>query len=272
MAESRSTRTAATARLVGVNAFLDLHVPGTPLLIPNPWDAGSARLMESLGARALATTSSGFAATLGLADGSATLDQVLEHCAAVVAAVGVPVSADLENGYASSAEGVAATYARAAGTGLAGASIEDWSGTTTYPLAEAAERVAAARHGAPDLVLTGRAEGYLHGNPSLADAITRLQAYAEAGADVLYAPGLTDLEEIRTLVREVPRPVNVLLRPGMAVAGLADAGVARISVGGSLAWVAWGATAAATRAFLDGESGWLEASGQGRQAAAPVIG
>lgn len=255
-----------------VNTFLDLHVPGSPLLIPNPWDVGSARLMESLGARALATTSSGFAATRGRPDGGGSLDDVVAHCAAVVAAVGVPVSADLEDGHAPSAEGVAATYSRAAATGLAGASIEDWSGTTTYPLAEAAERVAAARHAAPDLVLTGRAEGYLHGNPSLADAIERLQAYAEAGADVLYAPGLTDLEQIRTLVREVPRPVNVLLRPGMAVADLADAGVARISVGGSLAWVGWGATVAATRAFLDGGSGWLEASGQGREAAARVIG
>lgn len=255
-----------------MNAFLDLHVPGTPLLIPNPWDVGSARLMESLGARALATTSSGFAATLGLVDGDASLDRVLAHCAEVVAAVGVPVSADLEDGFAPTAEGVATSYARAAGTGLAGASIEDWSGTATYPLAEAVERVAAARGAAPDLVLTGRAEGYLHGNPSLADAIERLQAYGEAGADVLYAPGITDVEEIRTLVREVPRPVNVLLRPGMSVARLADAGVARISVGGSLAWVSWGATAAATRAFLDGESGWLEAAGVGREDAAPAIG
>ena len=255
-----------------VNDFLDLHVPGSPLLIPNPWDVGSARLMESLGARALATTSSGFAATLGRADGGVPLGDVLAHCAAVVAAVDIPVSADLENGFAPTAEGVAATYSRAAEAGLAGASIEDWSGTATYPLAEATERVAAARQAAPDLVLTGRAEGYLHGNPSLADAIARLQAYAEAGADVLYAPGISDLGEIRTLVAEVPRPVNVLLRPGMSVAQLGDAGVARVSVGGSLAWIAWGATTAATRAFLDGESGWLEAAGQGRQDAGRVVG
>jgi len=271
MAESRSTRTPAAARLVVVNAFLDLHVPGSPLLIPNPWDVGSARLMESLGARALATTSSGFAATLARPDGGVPLEDVLAHCAALVAAVDVPVSADLENGFAPSAEGVAATYASAAEAGLVGASIEDWSGTTTYPLAEAVDRVTAARQAAPDLVLTGRAEGYLHGNPSLADAIERLQGYAEAGADVLYAPGLTDLDEIRTLVSEVPRPVNVLLRPGMSVAQLADAGAARISVGGSLAWIAWGATAVATRAFLNGESGWLEASGEGRQDAGRVV-
>ena len=255
-----------------MNAFLDLHVPGSPLLIPNPWDAGSARLMESLGARALATTSSGFAATLGRPDGSVTPEEVLAHCAALAATVRVPVSADLENGYAATAEGVAATYARAAADGLAGASIEDWSGAQLYPLAEAVARVTAAREAAPALVLTGRAEGYLHGNPSLADAISRLQAYADAGADVVYAPGLTDLEEIRTLVREVPRPVNVLLRPGMSVPALADAGVARISVGGSLAWTAWHGFAAATRAFLAGESGWLDEAARGRQEAARVVG
>ena len=267
-----STGAQHPARLLPVSTFLDLHVPSSPLLLPNPWDVGSARLMESLGARALATTSSGFAATLGLADGSVGVDAVLAHCSSLVAAVGVPVSADLENGFATTAEGVAATYARAAGTGLAGASIEDWSGTATYPLDEAAERVSAAREAAPDLVLTGRAEGYLHGNPSLADAVARLQAYAEAGADVLYAPGLADLAEIRTLVREVPRPVNVLLRPGLTVAALADAGVARISVGGSLAWTAWQGFAAATRAFLAGESGWLGQAAQGREDAARVVG
>lgn len=255
-----------------MSTFLDLHVPGSPLLLPNPWDVGSARLMESLGARALATTSSGFAATLGRPDGSVDVEEVLAHCAAVVAAVGVPVSADLEAGFAATTEGVAPTYARAAATGLAGASIEDWSGTALLPVEEAAERVAAAREAAPGLVLTGRAEGYLHGNPSLAEAVARLQAYAEAGADVLYAPGLADLDEVRTLVREVPRPVNVLLRPGLSVAALADAGVARISVGGSLAWTAWRGFAAATSDFLAGGSGWLAEAADGRAAAARVIG
>ncbi|MFN2536621.1 MAG: isocitrate lyase/phosphoenolpyruvate mutase family protein [Mycobacteriales bacterium] len=248
--------------------FLDLHVPGSPLLIPNPWDAGSAQLFERLGARALATTSSGFAATLGHRDGDVTLEQVLAHCRQLVKAVAVPVSADFENGYGDPA----VTYAQAAATGLAGASIEDWSGTALYPLDEAAARVAAARAAAPGLVLTGRAEGYLRGNPSLADAIARLQAYAEAGADVLYAPGLTDVGEIRTLVAEVGKPVNVLLLPGMSVAELAAAGVARVSVGGWLAWTAWDAAAASARAFLAGQTDWLATAVRGRAEARPVIG
>lgn len=250
-----------------MTAFLDLHVPGSPLLIPNAWDVGSARLFASLGARALATTSSGFAATLGRPDGAATLDEVLDHCAALVAAVQVPVSADLENGYADPA----VTFARAQAYGLAGASIEDWSGTAIYPVGEAAARVAAARRAAPGLVLTGRAEGYLHGNSSLTDAIDRLQAYAAAGADVLYAPGVRDTEQIRTLCAEVGRPVNVLLFPGMSTADLADAGVARVSVGGWLAWTAWGAAAASAREFLAGGTDWMEAALAGRVEARPVL-
>lgn len=250
-------------------SFLDLHAPGRPLLIPNAWDAGSARLFESLGARAVATTSSGFAATLGHRDGDATLPQVLEHCRLLCEAVGIPVSADLENGYA---EDPGPTYAAAAGCGLAGASIEDWSGSVLYPLPEAAARVAAARAAAPDLVLTGRAEGYLRGEPSLRDVVERLQAYAAAGADVLYAPGMSDLDEIRTLCAEVGRPVNVLLLPGMSVASLADAGVARVSVGGWLAWTAWEAAATSARAFLAGETDWLARAQAGREAARPVLG
>ena len=248
--------------------FLDLHVPGRPLLIPNPWDAGSARLFETLGARALATTSSGFAAGLGHRDGDVTVEQVLAHCAQVVEAVRIPVSADFENGYGDPSE----TYARAAATGLAGASIEDWSGTALYPLEEAAARVRAAREAAPSLVLTGRAEGFIRGNPSLADGIARLQAYAEAGADVLYAPGISELDDLRTVCAEVGRPVNVLLLPGMSVAALADAGVARISVGGWLAWTAWDAAASSARAFLAGQTEWLEAAQRGRAEAKPVIG
>jgi 2-methylisocitrate lyase-like PEP mutase family enzyme len=247
-----------------MTSFLDLHVPGDPLLIPNPWDAGSAGLLQALGAKALATTSSGFAATLGHADGDVTLDQVLHHCQLVCDAVDVPVSADLENGYA---EDPGPTYAAAAATGLAGASIEDWSGTAIYPLAEAVERVRAARAAAPGLVLTGRAEGYLRRSGDLADVIARLQAYAEAGADVLYAPCVTDLDELRTLVKEVGRPVNALLLPGLTIPELADTGVARISVGGQLAWTAWAGAAAAAREFLSGGVGWLAQAAEGRKAA-----
>jgi 2-methylisocitrate lyase-like PEP mutase family enzyme len=242
-------------------AFLDLHVPGRPLLIPNAWDVGSARGLVALGATALATTSSGFAASLGRADGEVTADEAIAHCAALVAAVEVPVSADLEDGFAADLDGVADTFRRAAGTGLAGASIEDWSGGRLVEKAEAVDRIAAARAAAPELVLTGRAEGYLRGAPSLADVVDRLQAYAEAGADVLYAPAVTDPAEIRTLVGEVPRPVNVLLLPGMSVADLADAGVARISVGGALAGIAYRSASAAAEAFLAGGSDWLGARG-----------
>jgi 2-methylisocitrate lyase-like PEP mutase family enzyme len=164
------------------------------------------------------------------------------------------------------------TFVQAAATGLAGASLEDWSGTSLYPVAEAVARVAAARAAAPDLVLVGRAEGYLHGNPSLADAIARLQAFGEAGADVLYAPGLTDLDQIRRLVAEVGKPMNVLLLPGLSVPALADAGVARISVGGQLAWAAWNGAAQAARSFLAGSVDWLPDAAAGRAEARPVIG
>jgi 2-methylisocitrate lyase-like PEP mutase family enzyme len=254
------------------DALLALHVPGTPLLIPNPWDVGSARLFEALGAKALATTSSGFAASVGHVDGDVTLKQVLTHCEDLSSAVSIPVAADFENGYADSLEDLADNYRLAASTGLSGASIEDWSGSSVYDLTLATERVATARAAASDLVLTGRAEGYLHGNPSLSDAITRLQAYAVAGADVLYAPGLTDLDEIRTLIREVPKPVNVLLLPGLEVSALADAGVARISVGSMLSWTAWNAVSVAAQDFLGGGSSWLADAVAGRREAARVIG
>jgi 2-methylisocitrate lyase-like PEP mutase family enzyme len=241
--------------------FLDLHVPGDPLLIPNAWDTGSARRLVELGAKAIATTSHGFAASLGRADGQVTGDEAIAHCRDLVSAVDVPVSADLEDGFGADLDGVATTFRRAAEAGLAGASLEDWSGGRLLDKAEAVDRVAAARAAAPDLVLTGRAEGYLRGAPSLTDAVDRLQAYAEAGADVLYAPAMTDLDEIRTLVKEVPRPVNVLLLAGMSVQELADAGVARISVGGALAALAYRAAGAAAEAFLAGGSDWLTSRG-----------
>ena len=233
--------------------FERLHTPGRPLLLPNPWDAGSAKLLASLGFQALATTSSGFAATLGRADGSVTRDEALIHAAAIVAATELPVSADLENGFADTAQGVAETVAGAVAAGLAGFSIEDFTGLEDdpiYPLEVAAQRVAAAAqaaHAGPRLVLTARSENFLHGRADLADTIERLRAYQAAGADVLYAPGLTDAADIRAVVTAVSKPVNVLARPGVPpVAELAALGVSRVSVGGAFAFAALaGALAAA---------------------------
>ncbi|HZY77016.1 MAG TPA: isocitrate lyase/phosphoenolpyruvate mutase family protein [Jatrophihabitantaceae bacterium] len=232
-----------------VEQFRALHVPGKPLLIPNPWDVGSAKLLVSLGFDALATTSSGFAMTLGRFDGSVTRDEALEHAATIVDAVEVPVSADLENCFADEPAGVAETIRAAARTGLAGCSVEDWSGTDIYPVELAAERVEAAAEAANgNLVVTARAENHLHGKEDLADTIGRLQAYQEAGADVLYAPGLTTIADIRTVLAEVDRPVNVLAMPtAPTVAELAEAGVARVSVGGSFAFTALGALVDAAR-------------------------
>jgi 2-methylisocitrate lyase-like PEP mutase family enzyme len=254
--------------------FLALHVPGRPLLLPNPWDAGSARALASLGFEALATTSSGFAATLGRLDGSVTRDEALAHAGQVVAATALPVSADLENGFASDPEGVAETVRRAREVGLAGCSIEDFSGDgdagePIYELAAAVDRVAAAAAAADGLVLTARAENLLHGRNDLADTITRLQRYQEAGADVLYAPGLTSAADIRSVVTSVDRPVNVLALPGTpSVAELAELGVARISVGGGFAFAALGALAEAGRELLDnGTYGFWQRARAGRDLA-----
>src|SRR6476661_2280671 len=233
--------------------FLELHRPGEPLLMPNPWDLGSAKLLASLGFAALATTSSGFAATLGRNDGSVTRDEAMIHAAVIVAATDLPVSADLENAYADDPAGAAETMGLAIEVGLAGASIEDFADEPgIYDIGSATERVAAAAeaaHAGPGrLVLTARAENYLHGRRDLADTIARLQAYQEAGADVLYAPGLRRAEDISRVVREVNRPVNVLALPGgPVVSELAAAGVRRVSVGGGLAFAALGSVAAAAR-------------------------
>jgi 2-methylisocitrate lyase-like PEP mutase family enzyme len=205
--------------------------------------------LESLGFEALATTSSGFAATLGRLDGSVTRDEALAHAAAIVDATDLPVSADLENAFADDPAGVAETLRLALDAGLAGCSVEDFTGRDDDPIYEAglaAERVEAAAevaHAGPvHLVLTGRAENYLHDRKDLADTIERLQAYQEAGADVLFAPGWHRLEDIRQLVEAVDRPVNVLARPGApAVSELAAVGVSRISVGGAFAFAALGA-------------------------------
>ncbi len=260
-------------RLRRAQRFLELHRPGEPLLLPNPWDAGTARLFASLGFQALATTSSGFAGTLGRQDGRVTRDEALAHADAIAAATALPVSADLENGFAEKPEEVAETVRRAAATGLAGCSVEDYDAKRLEPIYEpelAAERVAAAaevaRGDATRLVLTARAENHLRGRRDLADTIRRLQSFQEAGADVLYAPGLVELEEIAELVRSLDAPVNVLLMPGgPSPAELAGVGVARISVGGNLHLVSLGAVEAAARQLLEGGApGFWEQAQAGR--------
>jgi 2-methylisocitrate lyase-like PEP mutase family enzyme len=255
--------------------FKALHEGPGLLLIPNPWDPGSAKLLASLGFKALATTSGGSAATLGRLDGSMALKEAIASAAAIVEATDLPVSADLENGFAEDAAGVAETMRLAIDAGLAGASIEDYtrSEEKLYDIGLASERVAAAAeaaHGGPSrLVLTARAENHLYGVTDLSDTIARLQAYQEAGADVLYAPGLSRLEDIRQVVSSVDRPVNVLGRPGApSVAELAAVGVRRVSVGGAFAYAALGAAVEAASELLDeGTYGYFERAGVGLQAA-----
>lgn len=227
--------------------FLALHQRGKPLLQPNAWDAGSARVLESMGFAAIATTSSGFAATLGRLDGTVSRDEALTHCAQMARAVDIPVAADTENGYADDPAGVAEMVTLACATGLAGCSIEDFSGApdgVLYDVGLATERIAAAAeaaHRGPDhLVLTARAENHLRGVDDVGDTVARLQAYQEAGADVLFAPGLRSADEIRIIVTSVDAPVNVLVTPYCPpIDDLAEIGVARISVGGSFAYAAF---------------------------------
>ncbi len=263
---------------MAANRFLELHVPGAPLLMPNPWDAGSARLLASLGFEALATTSSGFAATLGRLDGCVTRDEAIAHAAAIVAATDLPVSADLEDCFASSPGGVGETVGLALEAGLAGCSIEDYDGSEVLDVALAAERVAQAAevaHAGPGtFVLTARAENHLYDAGDLADTIARLRAYEAAGADVLYAPGLVEIEDIRAVVAAVGRPVNVLALPGAPpVAELARAGVARISTGGAFAMAALGAVVeAASELREQGTYGYWPRAREGSKAAKQAFG
>jgi 2-methylisocitrate lyase-like PEP mutase family enzyme len=242
--------------------FLELHAVGT-FVMPNPWDVGSARLLESLGFPALATTSSGFAASLGRLDQQLTLDELLAHVVTLVDAVGIPLSVDAERLYADEPEGVAETARLIAGAGAAGFSIEDYDPARERldPLPEAVARVAAAAEVARShgLVLTARAENHLYGVDDLDDTISRLRAYREVGAHVVYAPGLSRLDDIARVVREVDLPLNVLaLRSGPSVRELASVGVRRVSTGGALAWAAYGALVAAGNELL--ESGTSEYS------------
>ena len=227
--------------------FRQLHQSGC-FVIPNPWDLGSARLLTQLGFPALATTSSGFAWSLGRPDNSVSLEEALAHLRSIAHGVEVPVNADFEGGFAIAPEAVGANVAAATGTGIAGLSIEDSTGDASNPMFDftlAVERIQAARRAiddsGTDVLLTGRSEGFLVGRPDLADTIRRLSAYAEAGADCLYAPGLRAMADIAALIKAVaPKPVNVLVGSDFAtVAQLAGLGARRISVGGALARAAW---------------------------------
>jgi 2-methylisocitrate lyase-like PEP mutase family enzyme len=235
--------------------FQALH-EGEPFVIPNPWDAGSARVLAALGFEALASTSSGFAFTLGRLDGGATLDEVIAHTEALDRATELPVSVDLENGYGRDPEHAALAITRAAEAGAVGGSIEDYDPAGhLYGFAHAAERIAAAVEASRSLgfpfMLTARAENHIRGNPDLEDTIARLQAFERAGADVLYAPGLRSADQIRAVCEAVSRPVNVLAQPGLSLAEIVEAGGQRVSVGGGLTWVAVSAMADAARAMRD---------------------
>lgn len=237
--------------------FGELHKRSTAFIIPNPWDVGTARLLAHLGFEALATTSAGYAFSIGQRDNTIDRDQMMEHVAAIVSATSLPVSADLENGFGDSPEIVAETIRLASQTGLAGCSIEDMSRDPHQPIYNfdlAAERIRAAAEAVRALpfpfILTARAENYLVGRPDLKDTIRRLQAYQEAGADVLYAPGLKSKEEIATLVKSVDRPVNVIMGlqgVQLTVSELSEIGVKRISVGSALSRAALGAFLRAAR-------------------------
>ena len=251
--------TSVPAAASRIQVFRTLHQSGC-FVIPNPWDRGSARTLAALGFPALATTSSGFAWSMGAADNHVSLDEMLAHLRSIAAAVEVPVNADFEGGFATAPEEVAANVARAAETGIAGLSIEDSTGDPARPLVDfelAVERIRAAREAldrsGTGVLLTGRSEGFIAGRPDLAGTIRRLTAYAEAGAECLYAPGIRQAGEIAAVVKAVaPKPVNVLVGTDFTtVAELAALGVRRISVGGALARAAWTGFLAAAREIAD---------------------
>jgi 2-methylisocitrate lyase-like PEP mutase family enzyme len=236
--------------------FRALH-EGPAFIIPNPWDAGSARVLEALGFNALASTSSGFAFTRGREDGDVTLDQVVDHARALDQATSLPVSVDLENGHGPEPEQAALAIARIADAGAVGGSIEDFDPEEgrIYHFDHAVDRVAAAAEVARGLgfpfTLTARAENHIRDNPDLDDTIARLRAYETAGADVLYAPGLRNGDEIRAVCEATSKPVNVLAHRGLSMSEIVDAGGQRVSVGGALTWVAIGAMAAAAQEIRD---------------------
>jgi len=259
-----------------VAVFRQLHESGTTFVIPNPWDAGSARLLQGVGFQALATTSAGFAQSLGRLDGEVSLEEKLAHCEALVSVTDIPVSADFENGFADDPESVAKNLVMAADTGLAGASIEDFSGRAIYDFELAVARIQACVNSKTemksDFVLTARAENLLRGVDDLEDTIKRLQAFEAAGADVLYAPGLNSLEQIQQVMAEISKPMNVLTAflPNVRVDEFQSIGVARLSIGSALANHAIGATIAAANAMLGSEQAagnfeWMSAAAPGAE-------
>jgi 2-methylisocitrate lyase-like PEP mutase family enzyme len=263
-----------TTQAEKVAVFRKLHESGKAFVIPNPWDAGAARLLQGLGFHALATTSAGYAQTLGRMDGKVSLEETLSHCQALVAVTDIPVSADFENGFADSPVDVAANLVKASETGLAGASIEDFSGTGIYDFELAVARIEACVEAKSrmntDFLLTARAENLLRGVNDLDDTIRRLQAFEAAGADVLYAPGLNSLEQIQQVMAEVTKPINVLTAflPNVPVDEFDAIGVARLSIGSALANHAIGATIFAASAMLgsqadSGNFEWMSAAASG---------
>jgi 2-methylisocitrate lyase-like PEP mutase family enzyme len=254
--------------------FRALHEADELFVMPNAWDIGSARLLEHLGFAAIATTSSGSAAARGRLDGELDRETAVGHGAELAAAVQIPVSADLENCFADAPGGVAETIAAAAAAGLAGASVEDWSGSAIYEREHAAERVRAAVEAAAGrLVITARAENLIHDRDDLADTIARLQAFAAAGADVVFAPGLRSAEQIRAVLSSVEAPLSVLVLPGVPPIGeLAALGVRRVSIGGAFAFAAYGALVRAATEMLDaGTYGYGELTTLGRDTIAAAF-
>ena len=247
--------------------FRDLHHAGGAFILPNPWDIGTAKLLASAGFNALATTSAGYAFSRGLPDGGIGFEEMIDHCRDIVAATDLPVSADLEKGKGDSPESAAETIFAAEAAGLAGCSIEDHTGDPGKPIydfSHAVERVAAAVEAARalkrDFVFTARAENFLWGRADIDDTIKRLQAFEQAGADVLYAPGLNDVETVTTICSAVSRPVNVLAVPAFTVHALAEVGVRRISLGSKLTTFAFGMLETASREMLhDGTFGFTRA-------------
>lgn len=245
------------------DSFRAFHIPGEPFVMPNPWDVGSAKILESLGFQALATTSSGHAHSIGRPDGarSVSRDEAIAHARDIVEATPLPVNGDLERGYGDSPDDCAATIAAAGGAGLAGASIEDATSDPEDPiyafdlaLARVEAAVEAARAVPDGFVLTARAEAYLWGLGDIGEVIERLIAFEEAGADVLYAPGLPDLDTVKAITDAVSVPVNVLAHPSWTTHQMADAGAARISVGSGMSRAAYGALVRAAEEVLDGGS------------------